>query len=117
MRFTDKAQLQLTLPDSHAANPHIALLAHASAKAFDQESMHLCVWEERSNSLVGSTSPARGTGYHVSAAKQRLLGEVWLPVTKVRPRATDRVPRAPVPPEPLATRLDPDAFTICSVHH
>ena len=69
------AQVSLHLPESHKLEPRLALVATASAKAFDQESFHLCVWEGHpaiEPSRLGNTSGPR------------LLGEVWLPVTKVQ---------------------------------
>ena len=138
--------MQLALPESDQKEPRIALLAQASARAFDSESIHLCVFENGVGAkvcasrqisprldgilqpsispdlptppwpslncdavLLGvpSISPDLPTppwpslicdavllGVQASpmtfrrlqsagGGKQRLLGEVWLPVTKV----------------------------------
>ena len=114
--------MQLALPESDQKEPRIALLAQASARAFDSESIHLCVFENGVGAKVcalrqisprldgllqPSISPDLPTppwpslicdavllGVQASpmtfrrlqsagGGKQRLLGEVWLPVTKV----------------------------------
>ena len=72
----EKAQVSLDLPAAHKTEPKLALLATASAKAFDQESFHLCVWEKQS-----------------VAGAPKLLGEVWLPVTKVQQNLLSEAPR------------------------
>ena len=83
IKFTEKAQVQLTLPEADKLEPRIALLAQASARAFDSESMHLCVWENATAQKLAAAALTLRRFGGGGSGKQRLLGEVWLPVTKV----------------------------------
>ena len=90
LKLTEKAQVLMSLPESEkaAAEPRIAIIAHASAGAFDKESLHLCVWESMSGAALQQhsgrmTPPSGSAARSFGVSKQRLLGEVWLPVTKV----------------------------------
>ncbi|KAL1520173.1 hypothetical protein AB1Y20_023643 [Prymnesium parvum] len=59
----DMSQVNMSLPASAA----LKLVAETTAKAFENESLHLCVW-------VSNKEGAR---------RERMVGEVWLPITKV----------------------------------
>ena len=69
----------LSLPEAHRSEPRVALVAQASAKAFERESLHLCVWGGANSADHRGRKGGGGGG----AKHSRLLGEVWLPVTKV----------------------------------
>ena len=102
LKLTEKAQVQLQLPGADFKEPRIGIVVQASARAFDSESIHLCVWESSQRAHMETTQlqaagggatkqpPAGARGAAAAAArrgfgaKQKLLGEVWLPVTKVR---------------------------------
>jgi hypothetical protein len=94
LRLTERAQIHLALPEVDRGEPQIAILARASARAFDGESIHLCVWENRAQQQAvlaasgGRLSPPLSTADSLTSRpfgglKSVLLGEVWLPVTKV----------------------------------
>ena len=63
LKFTEKAQVQLHLPDGDRKAPRPSLLARASARAFDGESLHLCVWENAATAAAAERRPATVAPY------------------------------------------------------
>lgn len=107
LRFTEHTHVQLKLPESDMIRTRLGIVVQASARAFDLESIHLCVWESANTQLAKeraatsaqhqSTMPKLSmcSGFGVAhgvlspsmcrgmSTKHKLVGEVWLPVTKV----------------------------------